>query len=123
MAGEAGFMIEATVTHGTEYLVSSRSDTRKAQAARRIGTEVITYLDFHIICAGRMAARPNPPLSGRTSISLPPEDGGRMSPREFFQYNTADSIVTEVRGIPDSAPEVSQHRRVATDDVKRKLDL
>ena len=41
-----GFRVQPKVTGDTRYLVASRLDTTKADAARKLGVEVITYPDF-----------------------------------------------------------------------------
>jgi hypothetical protein len=53
LAAAKGFYAQKKVDGSTDYLVASRSDTTKADSARRFGTKVITYQDFERMLRGQ----------------------------------------------------------------------
>jgi hypothetical protein len=67
-ARACGFEVHDKVYPHTDYLVASRSDTTKAEAARRNGTTVISYDQFEqLMEKGFVQAR-------RAAPSAPPAD-------------------------------------------------
>lgn len=55
LARGRGYAVMDKVDWGVNLLVASRTDTTKAQAARRYGTEVVTYAQFESLLAGTLA--------------------------------------------------------------------
>lgn len=115
MAGRAGFTVLGSITRrsNVRYLVASRMDTRKAQSARDMGVEVITYRHFFDICETEMSNQEEPMNESRIHRHLPVEDAGRMAPEEDF------------RGRPLGTPKTPYQRQTAIGGkrLRRALDL
>jgi hypothetical protein len=72
LAAAKGFYADKKVSYGTDYLVASRTDTTKAEAARQFGTKVITYGEFERMLRGQAPVTTH--NSGRTFTPPPPMD-------------------------------------------------
>lgn len=64
------------VDRHTDYLVASRTDTSKADAARMFGTQVITYGEFERMLRGQAPVSTH--NSGATFVPPPPIDTAGM---------------------------------------------
>jgi BRCT domain type II-containing protein len=69
LANAKGWDVQDKVTVRTDYLVASRSDTKKAEAARYQGTKVISYKTFEQMIRGAIPVEPS--LSGRAPPPKP----------------------------------------------------
>ena len=74
IAAIANIQVDPTVRESTDYLVASRTDTRKARRAEILGVSVITYEEFLNMAQTRRATHATPEPSGRMT-PVPERDG------------------------------------------------
>ncbi len=128
---QAGHRTHNTITSRTHYLVASRTDTRKAQQAERLGVSVITYDMFMTMMQNDTQSVPDRDFAGplrRIDFEIPPRAVGRMG---ILDPPTLDDLVANHGYI--NRPQMEHHRVTSKNrpvrtvahggPTRRKLDL
>ncbi len=118
---QSGHRVHNTITRHTHYLVASRTDTRKAEAAERFGVAVITYDMFMTMMQNAIQSVPDREHAGplrRIDFEIPPRH------RHLTASDTGPNPCMEVHV---GGRVTSKNRPVRTvahgGPTRRKLDL